>query len=338
MSLVRVRRFFSAHPLLFLVLLAPQVEYFTGSSQLSWLIGSPPLFFGFFAQNLGSYGLAIALIREAQIRWRKGWASIILLGSAYGILNEGIGAATLFNPDSSAFGVLGSFGRWLGVNWVWGVGLVVLVHPLFSVSLPLLQHRLALPKTRGRSFLGNRGLGLAVVGLGIDAVGTLLFVGTIRHFFAGPVLWAGSCAVMAVLVAAAFVVPKDLLRTRADAPRFRPFGFFVLGLVFIWGVTLGGDFLTNLNLPPVIVASFFIAVGGLALFWVLRNIGQNGNKHQLVGLAGGLVASLIPMGFFGQLGSGIGLAPVVAVDLLAALFFARLWRKYNTTRSVTSAI
>src|SRR5207237_1211947 len=207
LPLAQLRRFFSAHPLLFLFLLAPQVEYLTGSSQLSWLIANPPLFFLF------------------------------------------------------------------------------LVHPLFSASLPLLQHRLALPETRGSSLVGNRGLGLAVVGLGIDALGTLLFVGTIRHFFAGPILWTSSCLVMAALVVAAYLVPRDLLRPKVDTPRVRPLSFFILGTVFIWGVTLGADFLANLNVPPIVVAFFFISLGRLALIWVLRNVGQNSNQRQLVALA-----------------------------------------------------
>src|SRR5207247_8041180 len=104
LPLTQLRRFFSAHPLLFLFLLAPQVEYLTGSSQLSWLIGNPPLFFLFLVQNLGSYGLRVVLAREARIRGRKGWARVILLGSVYGICKERSGACTAFNPDRSAFG------------------------------------------------------------------------------------------------------------------------------------------------------------------------------------------------------------------------------------------
>src|SRR5207302_9985115 len=100
LPLAQFRRFFSAHPLLFLFLLAPQVEYLTGSSQLNWFIGNPSLFFLFLVQNLGSYGLAVVLAREAQIRWRKGWASVSRLGAAYGVLHEGLGAGPLFNPDS----------------------------------------------------------------------------------------------------------------------------------------------------------------------------------------------------------------------------------------------
>lgn len=322
--------------MLFLILLAPQVEYLTGSSQLSWLVGSPPLFFLFLFQNLGSYGLAVVLIREAGIRWQKGWASILLLGSAYGILNEGIGAATLFNPDAIAFGDIGSYGRWLGVNWVWATGLVLLVHPLFSVSLPILEHRLALPKTRGKSLLQQRGIFLSLVGLGIDGVGTLLFVGTIRNFWAGPALWAGSCAVMAMLIVAARLVPQNMLRTQSTFPRVRPLIFFLLGVLFIWLVNFGGAILVHAGVLPILVALFFIALGGLSLLWTFRNIGQNRNGPHLVALAAGLVGSLIPMGFFGQLNAGIGVIPVAAVDLLAVLFFITLWKKYRPKASQTS--
>ena len=138
---------------------------------------------------------------------------------------------------------------------------------------------------------------------------------------------------MAALVVAAYLAPRDLLPPKADTPRVRPLSFFILGAVFIWGVTLGGDFLVNLNVPPIVVAFFFIAIGGLALIWVLRKIGQNSNQRHLVALAAGLVVSLIPMGFFGQLGTGIGLLPVVVVDLLGVLFFVRLWKKYNSVHA-----
>ena len=329
----RVRGFFSAHPLLFLALLSPQVEYFTGSSQLSWAVGSPPLFLAFLVQNLGSYGLAVVLIREAQIRWNKGWASTLMLGAAYGILNEGIGAATLFNPDGAASGPLGSYGRWLGVNWVWATGLILLVHPLFSVSLPILQHRLAFPTIKAKSLIGNLGLRLAIVGLGVDAIATLLFVGTVRHYFAGPFLWAASCAMMAVMIGAAKVAPRDLLRSRTGLGRARLVSFFVLGTGFIWAVTLGADFLIQLGIYPVLVSLFFVALGGLALLWVFRNVGQNRNELRKVSLSAGLVASLIPMGFFGQIGSGVGLVPVVVYDSLAALFLYHLWTRATVLTS-----
>ena len=299
----------------------------TGSSQLSWAVGSPPLFLSFLVQNLGSYGLAVVLIREARIRWRKGWASVLLLGAAYGIINEGIGAATLFNPDSSSLGPLGTYGRLLGVNWVWATGIILIVHPLFSVALPILQHRLAFPAIKEKSLVGSLGLRLAFVGLGIDAVATLLFVGTIRHFFAGPVLWAGSWIAIVLLIIASRIAPRDIIRIRNSLPHARPFIFFLLGAILIWAVNLGADFLIQLRTIPALVSLFFVGLGGLALLWVLRNIGRSLSERHKVALVAGLVASLMPMGFFGQIGSGIGMVPVILFDMVVVLFLYRLWRK-----------
>ncbi len=66
------------------------------------------------------------------IRWRKGWASVFLLGFAYAILEEGLALRTLYNPLAGPVGILGYYGHWLGVNWVWTVG-------LFPFSLSLLH-------------------------------------------------------------------------------------------------------------------------------------------------------------------------------------------------------
>src|SRR5207247_8998678 len=79
-----------SHPLLSLLLLTPGIpEYLSASSQLTVLVINPVLFFLFLAANLGLYGSGVILIREAMIRWRKGWASVFLLGAAYGVAEEG---------------------------------------------------------------------------------------------------------------------------------------------------------------------------------------------------------------------------------------------------------
>src|SRR5437867_12218331 len=92
--------FLKSHPLLFLLLLTPGIpEYLSASSQLTVLVINPLLFFLFLAANLGLYGSGVILIREAMIRWRKGWASVFLLGAAYGIAEEGLDLCTLYYPN-----------------------------------------------------------------------------------------------------------------------------------------------------------------------------------------------------------------------------------------------
>jgi hypothetical protein len=328
---VRLRTSLRNHPVLFLVLLAPQVEYFTGSTQLYYLVANPPIFFLFLAQNLGSYGLAVLLIREARVRWKLGWASVLLLGAAYGLLNEGIGAHTLFYPAQTIFGGPPGYSHWLGVNWVLATELIVVVHPLFSVSLPLIEFDLALPETRGKSLITVPQSGLALVGLAAYGIFTLILVSAyLSHYWVPPALLATCAALMGALVLAATRAPPRWLRPPNLTPTARPLAFFVLGAGFYWVLAFGSGILINDVNVPVLVSALVIGVGGLALFWVVQNVGRNGNELQLTALAAGLAfVSLAPQGFFSQLSTGIGMIPVVGVDLLALSFFLYLWKRYS---------
>lgn len=83
------------------------------------------------------YGPPVLLAREAGLRWRKWWASGLLLGLAYGIVNEGLAAGTLFNPNAAATlaSGLAEYGRFAGVSWVWAVRIDI-VHTLWSALPP----------------------------------------------------------------------------------------------------------------------------------------------------------------------------------------------------------
>lgn len=313
------------------------VEYLTGSTQASWLILNPPFFFAFLAQNLGNYGLAVILIREAKVRWGKGWASVLLLGAAYGIVNEGIGAATLFNPgDASSLGIVATYGHWLGVNWVWATQLVLIVHPVFSVALPILLLDLALPETRGKSLLTLPEIRWAIAGLSVDAAGTLYFVGYVRNFYAGPVLWIGCLAAIGILVFASSEVKADLLLPTGTLPTTRPLTMFAFAVGFFVVFTFGADAMASNGVAPVIIIFFLLITGSLALRWVVGHVGRKGNALVLVALCTGLVAVLMPQGFFGQLGTGMGIAPVVAGDLLVAALLAYLWNKHSHESAATA--
>jgi len=102
-------------PIITLVLLSPVIaELLSGSA--------PPLEFfhpfGFIVL-VGLYGGGVLIVRELCIKWGKGWGSILLLGAAYGIIEEGLAVKSFFDPNWMDLGILGTYGRWLGVNWVW---------------------------------------------------------------------------------------------------------------------------------------------------------------------------------------------------------------------------
>jgi len=50
---------------------------------------------------------------------------LFVLGAAYGVLEEGLMVKSFFDPNWMDLGVLGSYGLWMGVNWVWAEWLVL---------------------------------------------------------------------------------------------------------------------------------------------------------------------------------------------------------------------
>lgn len=62
---------------------------------------------------LGSlYGSGVLLVRDYARRWNKGWRSILLLGAAYGIIEEGIPVRSFFSPTWKDLGTLATYGHW----------------------------------------------------------------------------------------------------------------------------------------------------------------------------------------------------------------------------------
>jgi hypothetical protein len=130
-------------PAIVLFLLAPVCGELLSSS-------APPLeFFNplTFATLCLLYGGGAVLVRELAFRWRKGWVSILILGAAYGVIEEGLMVKSFFDPNWMDIGILGSYGRWLGVNWVWTVELTI-YHAVISIGIPILITTLLFPERK----------------------------------------------------------------------------------------------------------------------------------------------------------------------------------------------
>ncbi|HEV2429427.1 MAG TPA: hypothetical protein VGV64_06255 [Thermoplasmata archaeon] len=319
----RLTGFLGRHPILCLLLLTPGIpEYLSGSSQLTLVVLNPIVFLLFLALNLGLYGPGVLLIREAAIRWRKGWATIILLGTAYSILEEGIALSTYFYPKAGPVGALGFYGHWLGVNWVWVAG-IVMVHVVFSISLPILLHGYALPAWRGKSLLDRRGIRIAFLVLAADVVLLALLVRSTYQFFPGVGLIGASLVAILALTVLAYRVPATLLRPVPGPPRLPFVWMGAIGLALLPGSFLIEGIFGALHAPP---RSAILALGlwfAAALFAVRRGLGDGSSvRHVLAFVLGALLSIMV-----------IGLAteyylPVVALaDLAAFLLVWRLWRR-----------
>jgi len=95
------------------------------------------------------------LVREYTRRWERSWACIVLLGVAYGIIEEGLAAKSFFDPNWMDLGILGTYGRWLNINWVWAQGLSV-YHALVSITAPIILAQLTFPAMSEARWLGRK--------------------------------------------------------------------------------------------------------------------------------------------------------------------------------------
>lgn len=111
------------------------------------LLFNPTLFFFLTA----FYGSANLLIRELIRRRRRRWACLLLLGAAFGFINEGIIAGTWYTVIPGGYAMIG------GVDWAWAVALTAF-HTLYSVVIPILLVEAIFPDLADRPWLKRRGL------------------------------------------------------------------------------------------------------------------------------------------------------------------------------------
>jgi hypothetical protein len=326
--------FLRAHPGLCLILLSPGIpEYLSGSSPLSAVIVSPGWFVLQLVLNLGLYAPGVLLIREARVRWNKGWGTVVLLGAAYAIVEEGIALSTMFNPRASVVGVLGFYGHWAGVNWVWTAGLLM-VHIVYSIALPILILALAFPETEGRSLLRRREIVLLLVALVADVA--LLFTWVYRglgFWMTTPVL-VGSLAAIGVLALAAYLLPKNALRSLAT-PRTMSFSQSLgAGLALFPVVLVIEGILGSWAVPAAVTFFVVLAWEGLIAYLVVRYLSASGSERAQVAFALGAIIPLVPFGIV----AGFPFDVVLVADALVIWLFVRLLRKYQNRRSPVGTV
>ncbi len=79
----------------------------------------------------------------------------MLLGFAYGVIEEGVFIKSWFNPAWPDLGVLGTYGRIYGVNVVWAVWLTIF-HGFMSIWVPIMVFTLIFPEMHHRELLSKK--------------------------------------------------------------------------------------------------------------------------------------------------------------------------------------
>ncbi|HEY3748533.1 MAG TPA: hypothetical protein VGL80_05000 [Pseudonocardiaceae bacterium] len=283
------------------------------------------------------YGAGVLLIRELVARTGRGWPSLIVLGFAYEILEDGVGLQALTSPklyDAAHWGV-----RVLGLNLTyWEAN--ALYHAVFSVLIPIMLANLVFPSHRNRPYVANRPR-LYLIGLGFVAGLALvrfLVTPTLDPGYQTPVGYLVGFLVAVVVLA---VIALRLLPRRADrrpattarVPTIRSLyvgtgvlTVVVFALVFRMlgstqpAFTHGGGVLVPMALALLLLAAL------VRVLVRLKGSAQWTDRHVLAVCGGALVGhTLAGILIFGRgnLGNYIGL---VVIIILTVLLVARLDR------------
>ena len=238
-----------------LFLLSPLIaEYLLGSLPMS-MIGILPLM-------AMMYGSGAILIREWARRTGHGWPSIVLLATAYGLLEEGFVTQSLFNPNYLHLRLIDfGFVPTLGTALPWLV-FVVSIHVAWSISVPIALTETLFKTPRETPWLGKIGLGVfTVLFLASLGAGSALML---LQQFAGPKAhWSWQACVAAVVGLEVAFIAFMVLFTRGKAwSDVQRFALMAGGLfVYVW-VGFGTDIslhgMADIPVHAVIAGAFVI--------------------------------------------------------------------------------
>ncbi|MCO1660434.1 hypothetical protein [Pseudonocardia humida] len=188
-------------PVIALLLLAPFVgEFLLGNISLREIFALPFL--------VPLYGAGALLIREVARRTGRGWPTILLLGAAYGVIEAGLVDQSLFNPSLDGWDFLAvtpvpalGISAWHAMSFVMG-------HAVWSIAVPIALAELLVPDRAREPWLGRTGLVLTAVVYVLGCLEVFAFMFAAEEFLATPGQMIGAAAVAAVLVVAAWRVPR----------------------------------------------------------------------------------------------------------------------------------
>jgi len=271
----------------------------------------------------GIYGVSALLIRELALRFNGGLPTVLLLGLAFGILNEGIGAHSLFNPLWPSLGALQGYGRWLGVNWLWAEWIVPF-HAVWSISIPIVLVGEFWPRSRTERLLTDRTiLALLPVPFATATVAGLIFAG----YALSEGDWAGMAVAIVVLSTVGLTIGPRLGAVRPLHPwHVRPSTAFVVGVLFIVAGQVGTWRTPTVSSVPAVGFALVLAMyAAVAAFAHLSLRGPGAARLRfsfLLGIVGFYVA-LSPVSEFLEGRIGLLFIDAVLYALLIRLYLRR---------------
>jgi hypothetical protein len=278
------------------------------------------------------YGPGALFIRESVRRLDRGWASILLLGAAYGTVEEGLALQSLFNP--SLYGAADWGARIFGVNGVYAEAAIT-IHAVWSATVPILFTELLFPESRDMPYLGRIGFVLTGIWylLGVALLAVLTRFSIAPGYVAPPLLRALAALVALLLVITALIIlSRNAAHTTVDANAPQPWLVLVVTLIgsLVWHALLAVLWRVEPAFAkgPLVIIPMVCALAIVALMaWTLRHwtAGRGWNDRHRLALVSGAVIShsvvggtILTKSTVDRVGVGVlGLVLIVLLVLLA---------------------
>jgi hypothetical protein len=269
-------------------------------AELSFTAVAVPVTWVLLPLLLVMYGAGVLLIREAVVRVGGGWPSLVLLGVAYELAEDGIGLQALTSPDM--YGAADWGWRLGGANLTYWAGQLG-VHVVFSVLVPIMLIGLIYPAHRDRPLLRRGGLVVLGILTVVGVVGLRFVISAIQDpGYRTPPPWIAAflAAIALLAVIALRVVPRTTPQPTAQpAPQpvvvgvlagVATFGFLLMTLPLALRPghgTLLGD-VVPAPVPIVLAALVAFGMGRAVVRW--SGSPEWSPEHQLW-LAGGILVA-----------------------------------------------
>lgn len=232
------------------------------------------------------YGGGALLIRELVRRNGRGWPSIVLLGLAYGILEEAFTTQSLFNPDYLGMKMKLLEPAWiptLGVGAAWTV-FVLTIHTVWSISVPIALVEALTGEGAEKPWLGRIGWAAVCVLFAFGIGATTIMSYKHDHFLSSRWQLLSSALICIVLITTAFAIPR---RTRQNpgATGGIIFSPWIAGLIAL--IAGSAMMLVPLGWGWGAVAARLAIDAGMAAFILIASRRNGWSPQHKVALAGG---------------------------------------------------
>ena len=275
------------------------------------------------------WGCGALLAREAVRRWRGGWISLMLLGTALGVAEECVIQQTSLAP-LVGLDPAHPYGRFYGVNWVWMIGLLVF-ETIWVVLVPVEFVEALFPERRHDPWLTNWGILVSSI---IFVVGSFIAwymwtrIARPMKFHVPPYYPPLSYIVAGVAAIGLLTLLAFFLRSAGhpDRKTMRGAGppWLAASIAFLfaapWFNVIGWAYGSMPKLPVWIAISSaltYALMGLLSYKWWTARSGW-GELHSVMAASGALLASMI-MGFLEGNWSRVDLIGKILLDFAAVL-------------------